>query len=120
MFGISWMELMVIVGVALILFGPNDLPAALRTLARSLRVIRRMAREFQTEVDQLIRDSELDAVRRDVEETVRGKQSERPLTIPRAPAETHGTPLTPSAQGHVPAPSALPATKEVDPTSTRP
>jgi sec-independent protein translocase protein TatB len=56
MMGISRMELMVIVLVGLIVIGSKDLPAALRTLGRSLRAVRRRAREFQVQVDQFVRD----------------------------------------------------------------
>ena len=56
MMGISWMELMVIVLMGLIVIGSKDLPAALRSLGRSLRAVRRMAREFQVPVDQFVRD----------------------------------------------------------------
>jgi sec-independent protein translocase protein TatB len=56
MMGISRMELMVIVLTGLIVIGSKDLPAALRTSGQSLRVVRRIAREFQVQVDQFVRD----------------------------------------------------------------
>lgn len=95
MMGISWMELMVIVVVALIVIGPKDLPVALRTLGRSVRAIRRMAGEFQSEVDQFIRDTDIESVRREVEDVMR--EAER--ASPRAkvkPAHQAAAPLPPA------------------------
>ena len=78
MMGISWMELMVIVMVALIVIGPKDLPAALRTVGQFVRGLRGMAREFQGHVDQLVRESEIDALWRDVEDAARERAPSRP------------------------------------------
>jgi sec-independent protein translocase protein TatB len=86
MMGISWMELMVIVMVALIVIGPKDLPAALRTVGQVVRGLRGMAREFQGHVDQLVRESEIDALWRDVEDAARERAPSRPS--PRAAGES--------------------------------
>ena len=78
MMGISWTEFMVIVAVALVVIGPKDLPAAIRTLSHGLRTIRRMAADFQGQVDELIRDSEMDSARREVEEAIREAEKVEP------------------------------------------
>lgn len=78
MMGISWMELMVIVVVALIVIGPKDLPAGLRTMGRSFRAIQRMSREFRSQIDQVIRESEIDSMRRDVKDAIRGAEEKSP------------------------------------------
>src|SRR5512134_44880 len=90
MMGISWMELMVIVLVALIVIGPKDLPAALRTLGQILRGVRRMAREFQIQVDLFVRESEIDALWRDVEDAAQDGATMR--ASPRAAGETVAAP----------------------------
>ena len=86
MMGISWIELMVMALVALIVIGPKDLPGALMTFARSLRAVRRAAGEFQSQVDQFMRDSEIEAMRRDVEDAVRSEASPS-QRAPRPPDE---------------------------------
>jgi sec-independent protein translocase protein TatB len=72
------MELMVIVIVALIVIGPKDLPAALRTMGRSLRTVRRMSGEFQSQVDQFIRNSEIETMRREVEDAIQDEWKASP------------------------------------------
>lgn len=88
MMGISSLELLVIVVVALIVVGPDKLPGAIRTLGRTLRAIRQTTRQFQTQVDQFVRESELDEIRRDVEATVRGE--EKPTSGRALPSQSGG------------------------------
>ena len=103
MMGISWMELMVIVMVALIVIGPKDLPAALRTLGQILRGVRGMAGEFQVQFDQFVRESEIDALRRDVEDAAEGEDSAPMRASPCAAGETVAAPPPSPAPERVPA-----------------
>jgi sec-independent protein translocase protein TatB len=68
MFGITWSEMAVIAIVALILIGPKDLPVVLRTMGKWITAARGMAREFQGHVDDLVRESGLDEVRKNIRE----------------------------------------------------
>jgi sec-independent protein translocase protein TatB len=54
---------MLIAIVALVVIGPKDLPRAMRVAGFWLRKARTMSREFQSSVDQMIREAELDEVR---------------------------------------------------------
>jgi sec-independent protein translocase protein TatB len=65
-FDIGWPELMVIGVVALIVIGPKDLPAALRVAGYWVRKARSMSREFQSSVEQMLREAELDEVRQEL------------------------------------------------------
>ncbi len=66
MFGMSWWEFSII-GLAIILvLGPKELPHAMRQLARFMKKARRLASEFQGHMDDLVREAELDEVRRTV------------------------------------------------------
>ena len=65
-FDIGWPELMLIGVVALVVIGPKDLPAALRVAGFWLRKARMLSREFQSSVEQMIRDAELDEIRQDL------------------------------------------------------
>ena len=67
MFDMSWGEVMVIGGVALIVIGPKDLPKALRTVGQMTAKVRRLASEFQGQFTEAMREAELDEVRREVE-----------------------------------------------------
>lgn len=68
MFGLSWPEIMLIGGVALIAIGPKDLPVAIKAVTRMLRQARRMAAEFQTHVDELVREADLGSVKDTINE----------------------------------------------------
>lgn len=63
MFDIAWQELLIIAIVALIFIGPKDLPRAIRTVTTWIRTAQRMAREFQANVDEFVRESELHEMR---------------------------------------------------------
>lgn len=82
MLDMSWGEVMLIGGVALIVIGPKDLPKALRTLGQVTTKVRRMAGEFQHQFSEAIREAELDEVRRDVEGVKRTVDAARPTFNP--------------------------------------
>jgi sec-independent protein translocase protein TatB len=67
MFDIGWTELLVVAVVALIVIGPRELPAMLRTIGNGLSKIRRMAGEFQSQFNEALREAELDDLRRQAE-----------------------------------------------------
>jgi len=75
MFDIGWSELLLIAVVAMVVIGPKDLPNALRSLGRTLRGVRRMASDFQSQFNEAMREAELDDLRREVQglrDTARG------------------------------------------------
>lgn len=67
MFDLGWSELAVVALVALIVVGPRELPEVLRTIGKWVRKARSMAREFQTSVDDMVREAELDEARKTME-----------------------------------------------------
>jgi sec-independent protein translocase protein TatB len=64
---IGWPELLLIGAVALVVIGPKDLPRALKVAGYWVRKARMMSREFQNSVEQMIRDAELEEVRKDLQ-----------------------------------------------------
>ncbi len=66
LFDLGWSELMLIGIVALIFIGPKDLPKALRVAGFWVRKARTLSREFQSSIDQMIREAELDEVRQEL------------------------------------------------------
>lgn len=60
MFDFSWSEVAVVVIIALIFIGPKDLPVAIRSVSRAVKAIRRMASEFQTHVDDFVKEADLE------------------------------------------------------------
>jgi sec-independent protein translocase protein TatB len=71
MFDFAWSELALIAVVALIVIGPKDLPRVLRTAGIWVRKARAIAREFQGSVEDMMREVELDEVKRHVEQATR-------------------------------------------------
>ncbi len=67
MFDIAWSELALIGAVALIVIGPKDLPKVMRVMGQWTRKARLLAGEFQNNFDELLRQAELDDVRRQVQ-----------------------------------------------------
>ena len=67
MLDIGWSELAVAVVIALIVIGPKDLPRILRAAGRWAGKARSMASDFRTSVDTMVREAELDDVKKDVE-----------------------------------------------------
>jgi sec-independent protein translocase protein TatB len=67
MFDFAWSEIAVIALVALVVIGPKDLPKVLRTVGTWVSRARVIAREFQGSLDQMIREAELEDVRKEVE-----------------------------------------------------
>ena len=67
MFDFSWAEIAVIGAVALVVIGPKDLPRALRTAGIWVRKARSISREFQGTIEQMMRDAELDEVKKTIE-----------------------------------------------------
>lgn len=68
MFDLAWSEIALIGVVALVVIGPKDLPEAIRGLARGVQKVRRMAGEFQSQADELVREAKLDEVRNSINE----------------------------------------------------
>jgi sec-independent protein translocase protein TatB len=68
MFDFAWSEIAVIAVVALIAIGPKDMPVAIRAVTGWLKKARRMAAEFQTHVDEMVREANLDEVRDHINE----------------------------------------------------
>ena len=68
MFDFAWSEIALIGVVALVAIGPKDLPVAMKAIAGVVKKARRMAGEFQTHVDEMMRDADLHEVREQINE----------------------------------------------------
>ena len=108
MFDIGWSELLVIAVVAIIVVGPKDLPRLMRTLGHYVGKLRHMASDFQRQFEEAVRDSEIDEVRKAMQE-FHGQASavdlrapiDKPLMVPEPTPASAETPIE----------AATPATK---------
>lgn len=60
MFGVDTSELLLIAVIALVFIGPKDLPRAMRTVGHWVGKIRGMARHFNSGIEAMVREAELE------------------------------------------------------------
>ena len=68
MFDFAWSEFALIAVVSLIAIGPKDMPVAIRAVTSWIKKARRMAAEFQTHVDEMVREADLSEIRSSINE----------------------------------------------------
>jgi len=115
----DWNELLVIGAAALIFIGPKELPGTLRTLGKFVAKARGMARDFQTNVDDMVREAELDEVKKQVQKLEYGGLEQmiqnsvdpkgRIQEALRAPDITAPSAVAPATPAPTPAVAAAPA-----------
>lgn len=138
MLDLGWSEIAVVAVLALVVIGPKDLPRVLRTLGRWTRRIRSLGREFQRQMDDIMRETGADEVKREVDRIGRTNigrsidqtvdpdgavaDSLRPSkeSGPAAPAKAPSLAKTAPAEGEkAPAPLAPGASGASSPASSR-
>ncbi len=111
MFDFAWSEILLIAVVALVVIGPKDLPRVMRTLGVWMGRARSIAREFQGSLEQMVREAELEDIRKEVEQTASidlkkeletsidpSGELQRSLTEPIVPTAPSSTPPTISSE----------------------
>jgi sec-independent protein translocase protein TatB len=127
MFDIGWSELLVIGVVAIVVVGPKELPRLMRTFGHYTGKLRAMASDFQRQFEDAVRDSEIDEVRKAMQDfhaqasdvNLRGTV-DKPLMMP-TPSEPTPAPA-PVAIAPEPTPKAKPKPRAKKPKtgSTKP
>ena len=67
MFDIGWSEMAVIVLLAIVIIGPKDLPRAMQSMAKWVKKARSLTREFQSGIDDMVREADLEDARKAVQ-----------------------------------------------------
>ena len=67
MFDIGWSELLVVAVVTVIFVGPRELPKMLMAVGRWTAKARAVAREFQSGLEEMAREAEIEDVKKSVE-----------------------------------------------------
>lgn len=65
---LSWAHIAVIAAAALIFIGPKDMPVAIRSITGMIKKARKMAGEFQGQMDDLVKEANLHEVRDSIAE----------------------------------------------------
>jgi sec-independent protein translocase protein TatB len=120
MFDISWGKLVVIGVIALIVIGPKELPAVLRTVGQWMGKMRRMAAEFQGQFQDAMREAEMADLKKTFDDTTSGLTSvfdpvkndiDKMVNDPMSTGSSGATNTpTPDAGIATPEPSANPST----------
>ena len=63
----SWSHILILLGVALVVVGPKDLPRLMHMVGKWAGKARAMANEFKTSFDEMARQQELDQLRTELE-----------------------------------------------------
>jgi sec-independent protein translocase protein TatB len=121
MFDLGWGKIIIIAVIALVVIGPKELPALLRTVGQWMGKIRRMAAEFQGQFQEAMREAEmadlkksidsiteatrgigdpLGTVTRNIESAFEDKPATTPATTPAA-----GEPAAVGAEAQTPIPT---------------
>ena len=64
----SWSHILILLTVALVVVGPKDLPKLMHMAGKWMGKARSLANEFKKSFDEMARQSELDELRKEIEE----------------------------------------------------
>jgi len=137
MFDLGWGKIIIIAVIALVVIGPKELPAVLRTVGQWMGKIRRMAAEFQGQFQEAMREAEMADLKKSIDaitDATRGIGSgfdplssvtkniesafeEKPPETPSTPAAT-GEPAATAASG--PTPTTEPSVAAEPPVTIEP
>jgi sec-independent protein translocase protein TatB len=92
MFDLTSSKLLILAVVALIVVGPKDLPALMRTVGRYLGMIKRQANEFRAQFEDAMRESELSDLKKEVEQL--GEEARGTLHETTSAVESHMSDVT--------------------------
>src|SRR5215469_1095911 len=98
MFDISWTEFLLIGIVALIVIGPKELPAVMRSLGQWTRKIRSLAADFQNQFHEAMREAEMADLKKQVDDMASDIKSYDPLKDVRTDVEAIGKDLDKSVK----------------------
>ncbi|HEU4705274.1 MAG TPA: twin-arginine translocase TatA/TatE family subunit [Sphingomicrobium sp.] len=82
MFGVDSIELIIVAIAALLFIGPKELPGAMRTVGRWIGKMRGMARHFNSGIEAVIREAELEEMDRKWREENERILREHPMLEP--------------------------------------
>ena len=71
MFDLGWQELIILMLIALIVVGPKDLPRIVKTAGQWMGKARGYARDFQRTIEEAADATEIDAIKKEIDEANR-------------------------------------------------
>jgi sec-independent protein translocase protein TatB len=113
MLDFSWSHILILLIVALVVVGPKDLPRLMRIIGQWMGKARQMANEFRRSFDDMARQSELDELRKEIENL----RNERPLADV---AQSLNEPIIPADMRSAPSVTVTPVEVETAPREALP
>jgi sec-independent protein translocase protein TatB len=133
MFDLGWGKIVIIAVIALVVIGPKELPAVLRTVGQWMGKIRRMAAEFQGQFQEAMREAEMADLKKSIDaitDATRGIGSGfDPLSsvtkniesaFQEKPSETPSTAAATTEPAGTPAPTTEPSVAAEPPLTIEP
>ncbi len=98
MFGIGLPELILILGIALIVVGPEKLPELAKSLGRGINELKKTATALKESVDEELKEEAVDPWRQNIDATTPADSPgvNAPLPPPEAPEPASADAVTPS------------------------
>ncbi len=113
----SWQHIVILLVVALVVVGPKDLPRFLNMAGKWAGKARAMANEFRKSFDEMARQTELDELRKEIEDL----KKNNPLTdIADSVSDVHNAvnnPVESMVDGAAQAPAEAPVEGNIEPRS---
>ena len=131
MFDLGWGELLVVGVVALVVLGPKELPNALRTVSNLTKTARKLAGEFQSGINEIVREAELEDARKAAQSISKGSVSqaiqkavdptgEMKSVVSGIEQDVKGKAEPVSPAGPIPPSPAIPVNPTINPAVTPP
>ncbi|UDL89001.1 twin-arginine translocase TatA/TatE family subunit [Mesorhizobium sp. PAMC28654] len=86
MFGLGWDHLVVIFVVAMVVFGPGELPNVMRQLGRTMKTVNKVTGDFRKQFEDAVRDAEKELDLKDARAAIQDAMTGTPLTPDRTVA----------------------------------
>ena len=122
MFDLGWGKIIIIAVIALVVIGPKELPAVLRTVGQWMGKIRRMAAEFQGQFQEAMREAEMADLKKSIDsitEATRGISDPLGTVTKNIESAFTDKPATPAAPS-VSATASEPETAQASATGGEP
>ena len=113
----SWQHILILLGVALVVVGPKDLPRMMHMAGKWAGKARSMANEFRKSFDEMARQAELDELRKEIEDLKKNNPiAEMANSINEVGAQMSETAPIEGA-GQTPAETTAPVEGHIEPRS---
>jgi sec-independent protein translocase protein TatB len=114
----SWQHILILLGVALVVVGPKDLPRLMHMAGKWAGKARSMANEFRKSFDEMARQAELDELRKEIEDLKKNNPiAEMANSMTEAGAMMSETAAMTDGAGQTPAETTAPVEGHIEPRS---